>query len=349
MGRTVVGVDIGSASIRAVEVADSRKAMPEVVRCHEVALPEGAVRSGEVMEPHTVATALSTLWSAGGFRSKDVVLGMGNHRVLAREVSVPRMSMRQVREALPFQVQDLLPVPVADTLLDFYPVSETMTDTGPMLNGLLVAAVKEAVNGNVAAVTLAGLNTVDVDLIPFALTRVLARAHSEHRSMAFVEVGAATTSVVVVVAGVPQFVRIIPTGGADVTAALVARLGMEPDEAESAKRSIGSESSAVPADQHAAADVIAEYSRELVQSIQNTLNYVANTRQNDPVSAVVLAGGGAQLPGLAARLATATGVDILRPDAFSTVTLGKNVDLARLAERRGAMTVALGLALGSAA
>ena len=349
MAKTIVGLDIGSAMIRAVELGHARKATPEVLRCHEVAIPAGAVRSGEVLEPHTVATALKRLWSTGGFRSKHVLLGMGNHRVLARDLTVPRMSMKQVRESLPFQVQDMLPVPVAEALLDFYPVSEIASDTGPMVNGLLVAAVKESVQANVTAVKLAGLIPVDVDLIPFALTRVLARAHRESRSIALIDVGAGTTSVVVVVDGVPQFVRIIPTGGNDVTAALVASLDCDEFAAEDLKRSVGMAARNVPPEQLAAAGIINEYMSELVSSIRNTLNYVANTREHEPVAQIVLTGGGTLLPGFAERLASTTRLSVVPADGFSTVTLGKNVDRSRFERQRGAMTVALGLALGSAA
>ena len=65
-----------------------------------------------MLEPHTVASALKRLWSTTGFRSRNVILGMGNQRVLVRDLSVPRMSAQRIRESLPFLVQDMLPVPV---------------------------------------------------------------------------------------------------------------------------------------------------------------------------------------------------------------------------------------------
>jgi len=80
MGGTVVGVDIGSASVRAVEVQGFDGAKPSIVRYAEVALPETSVRRGEVVEVSTVGSALKRLWSTGGFKTKDVVLGMGGAR-----------------------------------------------------------------------------------------------------------------------------------------------------------------------------------------------------------------------------------------------------------------------------
>ena len=81
-----------------------------------------------------------------------------------------------------------------------------------MVRGLLIAAVKQAVLANVNATQLAGLTTVDVDLIPFALSRVLLSRPGVRGTVALVDIGGSTTSVVIASDGVPQFVRIIATG-----------------------------------------------------------------------------------------------------------------------------------------
>ena len=85
-------------------------------------------------------------------------------------------------------------MPVADALLDFYPISESTTEAGPVVHGLLVAAIKDAVKANVTAVQLAGLTPVAVDLIPFALSRLHARDR-ENGTLAFIDVGARTSHV----------------------------------------------------------------------------------------------------------------------------------------------------------
>src|SRR5450830_1169967 len=195
MASSVVGVDIGSTSVRAVEVNAASRSKPTLVRFLEIALPEGAVSRGEVIEPHTVGAVIKRIWSSGGFKSKNVVLGMGNQRVLARDLTVPRASLAHIREALPFQVQDMLPVPVADAILDFYPISESTTENGPVVHGLLIAAIKDAVLGNVKAVQQAGLNPLEVDLIPFALSRVLINRLGLKGTIVLIDVGANAASV----------------------------------------------------------------------------------------------------------------------------------------------------------
>lgn len=349
MATSVVGIDIGSTTIRAVELADPGKPRPTLLRHHEVPLPDGAVSRGEVLEPNTVAASLRQLWQQGGFKSKEVVLGMGNQRVLARDLTVPRMSRTRIQESLPFLVQDMLPVPVADALLDFYPVSEGFGDNGPVVNGLLIAAVKEAVLGNVKATQLAGLTTVDVDLLPFALTRALITRQGIAGTVALIDIGANTTSVVVVTDGVPQFVRIIPAGGAELTQALRSGLEVEPGEAERIKATIGLAKQVTTTEEHQAVEIIYRITGELLTSLRNTVGYFVNTRPATPVTQLVLTGGGSQLPGLAEALSEMTRLPVAAGDPFQTVALSRHLDAAQLRHNRPALSAALGLALGSAA
>ncbi len=349
MGTSVVGIDIGCTSIRAVEVEDPAKARPTLVRYHEVALPDGAVSRGEVIEPNTVSASLKMLWSQAGFKSKNVVLGMGNQRVLVRDLSVPKMPMERIRESLPFQVQDLLPVPVADAILDFYPISESAGEVGTTLNGLLIAVVKDAVLGNVKAAQLAGLTTFEVDLIPFALARVLLTRSNRPGTVALIDIGANTTSVIIARDGIPQFVRIIPAGGADLTEALRSALEIDANEAEGLKRSLGLATQVNTADEHQAVQIIYQSTSDLLNSLRNTVNYYINTRQSHPVGEIVITGGGAQLSGLAEALGEMTRLPVSQGDPFTSIALSRNLSADDLRLRRSTLGVALGLAIGSAA
>ena len=348
MASRIVGLDIGKDTIRAVEVENADKARPVVVKYGQIAVPEGAVRSGEVREVHTVAAAIRRLWSNEGFKSKDIVLGIGNQRVLARDLVVPKMPLPQIRESLPFQVQELLPVPVADALLDFYPISEDMGESGPVVHGLLVAAIKDSVMANIEAVRQAGLSASQVDLIPFALTRVLARGTLARANVVLIDIGASTTSVIVSFAGVPQFVRMIPAGGDDVTLALVNHLELSYQQAELAKRTRGYSSAPVASEsERRVAEIIHTSTGELLNSLRNTINYFTNARQNEPIAAIVLSGGGAQLNGLPHALSEMTRMQVIAADPFSTVDASRKIRTA--GDDTRSMTVALGLALGSVA
>ena len=273
--------------------------------------------------------------------------------VLARDLTLPRMSITRIRESLPYQVQDHLPVPVEEALLDFYPISETMTESGPMVNGLLIAAIKEAVLGNVRAVELAGLTTTGVDLVPFALSRLLlGTAASDAAGVsteAVVEVGATATTVVISTRGVPQFLRIIPSGGEDTTEALRLRLELESrDEAESLKRSVGLTTWVDDPQQMPAKDIINEVTSDLLGSIRNTVAYFAHTRPDAPIQRIQVCGGGTFLRGLPEALAELTRLPVVPVDVVAAFSAARAVDAAALHARQSEFAVALGLALGVA-
>ncbi|PXA68702.1 type IV pilus assembly protein PilM [Cryobacterium arcticum] len=349
MATSVVGMDIGGLMLRAVEVSDPGSARPTLLRYHQVQIPAGAVLSGEVIETNTVAGALKQLWAEGGFKTKNVVLGVGNQRVLARDLSVPKMSLARIRESLPFEVQEMLPIPIADALLDFYPIAEIEGETGPMVRGLLIAAVKAAVLANVNSAQLAGLTTVDVDLIPFALSRVLLSRPGVSGTVALIDIGGSTTSVVIAIDGVPQFVRIIATGGNDITQAL--RSDAEPagEQPEETKRRLGLATGTVAAADKKAIEVIYKVASEQLTSLRNTINYFVNTRPIDAVRQIVLSGGGSQLRGLPEALAEMTRLPVEVADPFGTVALGRGLTLQELRRDGSEFAVALGLALGRAA
>lgn len=345
MAMNLVGVDIGSTSLRAVELDAADKAKPTLLRLHEIHLPEGAVIRGEVTEPEIVASALRRLWSEGGFKSKHVVLGIGNHRVLVRDLSVPKMSLKRIRESLPFQIQNLLQVPIADSLLDFYPISESPGDHSQMVNGLLIAAEKEAILGNIHVVEQAGLSPVEVDLIPFALSRLLIGRPHLAGTVALIDAGASTTSVTVAIDGVPQFVRIIPAGGDDLTQALKTELEIEANQAEWLKRTLNLPAKMSTAEDPRVREILYSITSELLSSLRNTISYFSNTRPQDPVTQIVLTGGGSQLVGFAESLAEMTHLPVTAADPFTSLAPPRRSKAKKLHYSRRSITVALGLAL----
>lgn len=343
---TIVGVDIGSNAVRAVEVSGYDTAKPVITRQHEIALPDTSVRRGEVLEVGTVSTALRRLWSTGGFTTKDVVLGLGGPRIFARDLTVPKAPLAQIRESLPFQVQDLLPVPVSDALLDFYPIAEEAGEHGPAVRGMLVAAIKEAVDANVSAVIGAGLRPVHVDLLAFALTRALAPRRTAQGRDVIVSVGASTTDVVVVDDGVPHFVRTIPNGSDDITRTLAARLQISPEQAETAKRLIGMGGPMLRAEDRPALEVIYEVVGELLNAVRSTLSYFATAKPEEMPRRILLSGGGAHLIGLPNALSEVTGLPVVVAEPFGGVQRSRSASTADPAQQL-VYTAAFGLALGN--
>ena len=348
-----IGLDIGSTYVRAAEIKYDTKrgttAEPEVLRFAQVALPVGAVRDGEVVEPGAVATAIKQLWRENKFSTKDVVIGVGNQRVLVRDLDLPSMPMAQLRASLPYQVKEFLPVAVEDALLDYLPTGTYEGQHGTVVEGLLVAATKDTVLANTAAVEEAGLNPVMVDINAFALTRSVARGPWASRTVAVVDLGARITDVVVVDRGAPRFVRTLPTGGHDITEAIASSMQISETDAETVKRSVGI-GMPVPPEFRQAAEAVAQIGHVLVEAVRNTLSFYSMKNPAGGVDTVLLTGGGAGLPGLGQYLSTAARVGVSLADPLGSMKGGaalRSTDPSGAAHQ--SVAVSVGLAMGAVA
>src|SRR5918997_6120900 len=229
-----IGLDIGSSSIRAVEVRRTKDGHA-LTNFGQVPLPAGTVQSGILQDPVAVTSALKQLWAACKFDTKKVMLGVTNPQLVVREMSVSNLPAKEMHKSLPFQVRDMLPLAVERSLLDFHPLEEP--GDSPTVRGMLIAMPKDAVMTTVQAVEKAGLHVIGVDLASFALLRAASRLDAQVE--AIVDIGAEVTSVIVHADGEPLIVRTVPRGGTEITETIATRLGVSPAEAEELKCRFG--------------------------------------------------------------------------------------------------------------
>ncbi|GGJ76127.1 pilus assembly protein PilM [Pilimelia anulata] len=335
-----VGLDIGAMSIRAVEVGRAREGLV-VSHFGQVPLPYGAVRSGVVQDQPMVTAALKKLWAQAKFRSRDVVLGVSNPQVVVREMSVTNLPARELKQSLPFQVRDSLPLPVERSLLDFYPLEDA--GERKTVRGLLIAAPKDAVMTAVKAAEKAGLLVARVDLASFALLRAASRLDSY--AEALVDIGAQATTVVVHVNGEPRIVRTVPRGGAEVTEAISNRFGVSLADAETLKCRVGLQLHEGPE----VAELIRDSLRPLVNEIRSSFTYLSSGEQATDVRRVSLTGGGSNLAGMVEMLRVQLEMDVVLADPVMRLHRPGRGRHDQLDRARSSAAVSIGLSLGAAA
>lgn len=340
-GATLIGLDIGSTSIRALEASVS-KDQPVIHHFGQALLPEGAVVGGVVKDERVVTSALRQMWTSHKFGTKNVVLGVAHQQVIVRELELSNLPAKELAQALPFLVRDVLPLPVDQAVIDFYPLEKP--GKKETVRGLVIAAPREAVIETVHAVEAAGLHVHQVDLACFATLRAAAQLAED--TEALLDIGANGTTIVVHTDGVPNLVRTVPRGGAELTKALTTRLGITTDQAEELKCRAGL---VLDAEQPEAAAVIQEALRPLITELRSSFSYYANTNVEAPIQRVALVGGGALLPGLTDELSRQLGVPAFLPDPLQRVNDtrrgGRHDNLDRF---RSAAAVSIGLTLGAA-
>lgn len=295
MPKTIVGLELTEESVRGAEITLSRT--PQLMACGEVPLPPDAAKDSEVLDAGTIAVALRQLWSGARFKSRDVVLGVASRRILVREYSTQAMRPDLLREALPFQVQDLLPVPASQAVLDFYPLAQN----GDQVSGLLVAAVSEAIEQIISTLAKVKLRARAVDLTAFGLARATARLVPADAAVATVCIGDHTTQVVVSRGGVPIFVRLlpidIPTAAAERHATSEATAQLEPSF-ETVPPTTRARGALRGATVHPSVG-------DLAARLRSTLSFFASRPGAPPITQVLVTGAGVPVSGMMTALPAA--------------------------------------------
>jgi type IV pilus assembly protein PilM len=336
---SLIGLDIGTMSIRAVETTRSKEG-PVATKFGQVPLPTGTVVGGVITDAKAVTAGLKQLWAETRFKGRKVVLGVTHPQIVVREMSVSNLPAKDLRRSLPFQVRDSLPLPVERALLDFFPLEDP--GDAETVRGLLIAAPKEAVLTAVEATERAGLHVERVDLASFALLRAASRPDADVE--AIVDLGGQITSVVAHVDGVPLIVRTIPRGGAEITDMITARRGIGSADAEQLKRRIGVRND----DEPETVDLIRTAFQPVLNEIRNSFAYLNTGDRHARVARLVLSGGGAQLPGIVDLLGNQLEVPVTIADPTARLGGNRITDADTIAEFRSDATVSIGLALGGA-
>ena len=351
MADKVIGLDIGTNAVRAVAVTLGDR--PRINLLGQVSLPPGAVHEGEVVDVAAVAAQLRVLWKQVGFKGKAVRVGIASARVILRVVEMPVLSEGDTRSALRLQLGDYIPLAPEATAFDYQPL-DPMDGAGEGGRRLLLAAApRDAVEPLIAAVRLAGLKVVAVDVIAAALARAVPSGPSSSRHdpavEAIVSIGAGTIVVVVARGGEPLFARTVTNvSGRHVTDRIAAVLSVPSEEAEQLKRNV---LPGTPDDLAARVLLATDPSTaEICNEIGDSLDYYAAQPGNPPIDAVQVTGGGALLVGLSERLERRLRVPVRMADPFARFEPGlpgfEDEDLPYLAPF---MSAAVGVALGAAA
>jgi type IV pilus assembly protein PilM len=324
MARRLIGLDIGTNAVTIAEVTAGNP--PRLDMFAQVALPRDAMREGEVADEAAVADAVARLRTEVGLKRVPVRVGIASPRVVVRQVEMPVMTRDELASALQFQAGDLIPIPIEDAVLDFAILGSSVPapDSGaePTMQVLLVAAYAATVTKLVSAVEAGGLQVGAVDLIPLALTRALARpvaamAHAAAGGVAveesvgaegIVSFGGGVTAIAVHEEGVPQFVRVLGSGGRELTDAIATDLGVPAETAEALKRALSN-----PAPDEMVTRARTSVDRPLsllLDEVRSSIDYYRNQPGSAQLRRVVVTGGSAQLPGLPERLSALVGVPV---------------------------------------
>ena len=340
--KSVVGLDLGSSVVKAIELT-MEGSEPVVTGFARAEIPPG----GSVQE------AMQQVFGEGRFRAKRVVTGVSGQSTVVRYIPMMRMSDEELRQAIKFETDKYLPFDINDVVMDCQALRNTVHSAAKGKEGgdgtmtvLLAACRKQELESQAQMVKRQGLLPFAIDLDLFAVANAWElcglpmESHSDGgapSAIALVDVGATRSSVNVLAGGESCFSREINIGGADMTQAIVRRLGVEGFEAEAIKRAADSHETEVAL---AVQPVLEELASELALSI----DYVEH-HEGVQVEETLLSGGGILATGVPQYIEQATARPTRTWNPLESLRVDVNrVDVEELEAWAPSLVVAVGLA-----
>ena len=350
-----LGIDIGSHSIKIVELRTTASGT-ELVNSAISRIPP---QSNEMTE---LAAHLRQIIRSHGFATKEATVGVSGPEVAVRRLSLPAVPEEEIRGAIRWQAQNSFPFPIEEALITFQVLSESSSEGQTTLELLAAAATRKAVMDRVEVLWEAGLNCSGVMAEPHVLAHLWESTgfdEDEERAQAVVDLGASKTGVHVFHKGILQFSRDFSTSGNALTEALsgVIGAGETQIEVDIAKAEIFKHEYGIPSegDQRASSEGIALPSlairmrpvlEKLETEISRSLDYYSYQFHGDPVSRLLLVGGGSQLKTIETSFAEWFDTEVAFLDPLAAVLgEGKTALAEPPTGSRSALAIATGLAL----
>jgi type IV pilus assembly protein PilM len=338
MAKQFVGLKLGASRLNAACV--TLNGSTEVVQLASSPLPQGLITGGEVRQVEPLSEELKEFFKRHKLPKRNVRIGLANNRIGVRTIEISGIEdPKQLANAVRFRAQEALPIPIDEAVLDFQVLSETPAADGapPSARVLLVVAYRDLIAAYVEACKLAGVRLAGVDLEAFALLRALTTQFEtqpgggpERSALVAVSIGSERSVLAVSDGYSCEYTRVLEWGGNALTEHVARVLECELEEAERIKVGLGLQGDEVPEGVSPERAVQARealrvglqgFGRELVSSLQ----FYQGQPDSLGIRELVLAGGTAQLAGLATGLQQLVGVPVRVGDPMAGVSVGRKL------------------------
>jgi type IV pilus assembly protein PilM len=340
--KNVVGLDIGSSSIKAIELKKA-KGQIEVANIGFEPLASDIVVDSMIVDSGSVSSAISKIFTENSMKSKLVATSVSGHSVIVKKITIPTMTEAELADHIGTEAAQHIPFDIADVNIDFQILSEDLS--GPQMDVLLVAVKKDKILNYTNVLSLAGKSPAIVDIDAFALQNCYEYNYdpAPGATVALLNLGASVMNINIVKGTTPLFTRDVSVGGNQYTDSLQKELDLSFDAAESLK--LGQQVGTVSAD--AKVPILQQVTEIIVLEIQKTFDFFRATAPGEHIERIYLAGGSSKVPGLieALRQEFSVPVELLNP--FQRVALPAGQATPLVDQNAGQLAVAVGLALRS--
>lgn len=345
--RPLIGLDIGVSGIKAVELSGRKS--PRLVAYNRIPLPWDAMgNDGEIKDRPLIVSSLRRLLDAKGFTTKRVAVGVAGTAIIAKKISMPRMSERDVEHQLHWEAEQYLPFNISEVNLDFAILGNSTQSSAsgtPLMDVLIVGAKKDYIRNLTSLVEEAGLDCTVVDNQAFAMGNAFEfnYAHLVDTSPGgatsiLVDFGAGSTKLSAVEGDKTTFSKELRHGGRNCSLFLSDRLGVSVEEAEKLKMS--------EADSTPVKTLLAEYVNLVVEEISRALDFFLTQSREKAIQGIYVCGGASKTEGLIEAMETKMPAPVFALNPIQNIAgSGRAMSAQMIREVSYLGSVSIGLAL----
>jgi type IV pilus assembly protein PilM len=344
--KAVVGLDIGSSAVKAVELKAVGKKF-KVSAFGIEPIPPDSIVDGAIIDGTAVADAIKRLFANKAFKTKDVAASLSGNAVIVKKINLPVMTESELAESIYWEAEQYIPFDIQDVNLDYQIIDPgTGADSKGTMDVLLVAAKKDKIADYTGVISQAGRVPVVVDVDAFALQNAYEVNYGLDAQAVVVLLNAGASAININIVGGDQslFTRDISIGGNAYTEAIQKELDLPFDAAEQLKK--GQPVSGMNFDD--VRPVLHAMTDNVLLEIQKTFDFFKATAASDRIDKIFLCGGASRVDGFAEALAERFGAPVEPFDPFRAIAFEPNRLGVADADVEGLMpsaVVAVGLAL----
>ncbi len=348
MAKGIVGLDIGSHSIKVMELKEGRGGTWKLSKFGLHKLPPEAIVDGAIMNSAAVVEGIRDLIARHKIKAREVTTCISGHSVIIKKIALPQMSEDELSESIQWEAEQHIPFSINDVNIDTQ-ILHKGDETGQM-DVLLVAAKKDVIQEYTAVIAEAGLKPLIVDVSCFAIENSFElNDESGGEVIALVNVGASIANIYIIHNGVYAFARDVNIGGNQFTEEIQKQLNVSYEEAEALKlggnisTSQSTTEAVVPQEVGA---ILRNTAESMAVEIQRSIDFYLATAAGLTLSKVILSGGTAKVAALKDALESALGTTVEVSDPFRKLSFNpKEFDPDYLRDLAPMSSVVTGLAM----
>ena len=338
--KEVIGIDIGSSSVKLVQLKDL-KGVYQLLNVGIVPLPPEAIVDNTLMDSASIVSAIRNLVASLGVKVRNVACSISGNSVIIRKILLPAMPSEELEDQITWEAEQYIPFDINDVNMDFQILSPDSVDPAKM-NVLLVASKKDIINDYVAVFNEAGLQLSVVDVDSFTIQNVFEANHDVEPDevSALINIGASVMNINIVKSGITLFTRDVQMGGNLYTEEIQKQMGLSSPEAESMKMLARETGNSV------LLEVLSKVNETISQEIRRSLDFYNSTANEDKITRIFMSGGCSKVCNLLEAVSEKLGLPVEIINPFAKLKYSeKDFDPEYLEEIGPLMAVTVGLAI----